>query len=197
VSSAGATWVGIFVGGASRRMGGRPKGLLMAPDGHSSLVARAVRIVREGLLVPVFVGGAPWLDARAWGVDVIDDDPPGIGPLGGLHALLGATDATHAIALACDMPYVTTDLLRRLADHPSGAAIVAPRANPTEPWEAMFGRYHCATVRPVAEQLIARGVDSIQALFREVSTDDLPMAAHERALLRDWDSPGDVRGAKP
>ena len=39
--------VGIFVGGKGRRMGGVAKGLLTAPGGGETLVARLARIVRD------------------------------------------------------------------------------------------------------------------------------------------------------
>ena len=42
-----APLVGIFVGGKGRRMGGVAKGLLTAPGGAETLVARLARVVRE------------------------------------------------------------------------------------------------------------------------------------------------------
>ena len=49
--------LGIFVGGASTRMGGQPKGLLPAPTGEP-LVSRTIAAGRAAGLAPVLVGAA-------------------------------------------------------------------------------------------------------------------------------------------
>ncbi len=89
---------GIFVGGASRRMG-RPKALLPVPgaDGASggslSLLERTVAVVRAAGLEPVIVGRRPELPEleallRTLGLRVLEDAAAEVGPLGGLVALL-------------------------------------------------------------------------------------------------------------
>ena len=83
-----APLVGIFVGGKGRRMGGVAKGLLTAPGGTATLVARLARVVREafGEVDLVLVGSADAYAAQ--GLPSLADDPPGVGPIGGLSALL-------------------------------------------------------------------------------------------------------------
>src|SRR6185312_7293721 len=80
---------GIFVGGKSSRMGGKPKGLLHAPGSQTPLVVRLASIARSIGLEPVFVGKTD--DAyRSLLPDLrILDDAIGVeGPLAGLAALL-------------------------------------------------------------------------------------------------------------
>ncbi len=181
--------VGVFVGGRSARMGGRPKGLLAAPDTGESLVARAVRLARELGAEPVLVGAADAYEHVARDVTVVGDEPAGVGPLGGLCGLLSYAGDREAIALACDMPHVTLDDLRALAAAHPDAACVAARRDEGAPWEPFFARYDPARVLPEARAMAARGERSLQALLARVGT--LPVAVGARAL-DDWDAPEDV-----
>jgi molybdopterin-guanine dinucleotide biosynthesis protein A len=192
---------GIFVGGASRRMGGSPKGLLVAPSGET-ILARAIALCEAAELEVVLVG-----DARAYAsvatmqrttaVMSLADEPPGIGPLGGIVALLAHAShrgARHAIALACDMPYVTLELLQRLSRDESDAAVVAPRRHDgAHGWEPLCARYHVARVLPIARARALRGAHALQALLDDAGARELPLATSERAWLRDWDTPSDRR----
>ena len=95
--------LGVFVGGRGARMGGSAKGLLATPADGEPFAARLVRLARP-LGEVVLVG-----DGRAYatlGVAALPDAVVGIGPLGGLLALLRHAEragAGVAIALACDM----------------------------------------------------------------------------------------------
>ncbi|HMJ56817.1 MAG TPA: molybdenum cofactor guanylyltransferase [Polyangiaceae bacterium] len=179
---------GIFVGGRARRMGGVAKGLLTAPSGET-LVARWQRLFGE-LGVPCFLVGRH--EAYA-GTDIacIDDDPPLIGPLGGLAALLAHVGQGRAIAVACDMPFVSLELLRRLVSDPSPAPIVAPRRD--QLWEPLFARYDAPRVLTAARARALSGEHSLQGLLDSVGAEPLPVNARELEELRDWDWPEDRR----
>jgi molybdopterin-guanine dinucleotide biosynthesis protein A len=180
--------LGIFVGGASRRMGGAPKGLLPAPGGAESIAARLVRVGREVGLAPVLVGeAAPY---AGLGLPVLADEPPGVGPLGGLAALLAHAGDQPAIALACDMPGVTRELLLRLAASARRADVIAARRG--ERWEPFFARYDSAKVLPVLRAAIREGVRSFQDLFARLAVVELAIGDEEWHALVDWDEPGDV-----
>lgn len=184
---------GVFVGGAARRMGGAAKGLLRAPSGDA-IAARLAKVLDELGVGVVLVG-----DARAYaelGRGAIPDAFAGIGPLGGLVALLRharALGAAHALALACDMPFVSRALVARLVGHASDAAIVAPRRDGR--WEPLFARFDVARALPIAEGRAVRGEGSLQRLFDEAGAAELPVDAREADELRDWDTPDDVAGA--
>jgi molybdopterin-guanine dinucleotide biosynthesis protein A len=187
--------VGLFVGGRATRMGGTPKGLLAAPDTGEELAARLVRIARE--TIPgadiVLVGEAT--NYAALELPTIADDPIGQGPLGGLHALLaeGVSRERDVIALACDLPYVTGDLLARLATHAPGAHAVAPRT--TDLWQPLFARYDAARCRPIATSLLDGGRRALHGVLDALRTDAvaLPLREEDARLLDDWDAPEDVR----
>lgn len=186
-----ATMLGIFVGGASRRMGGRPKGLLPAPGSSSlTLVESLVAAGRVAGLAPVLVGAAEPYAAVVPAVRRLADAPAGVGPLGGLHALVRTAGTGDAIAVACDMPYVDAAILERLARHPSAAAVVAARR--AEGWEPLLARYRAPAVRPVLERALAEGVRSFQDLFERLEVEPLEIDADLGRALVDWDTPDAV-----
>ncbi|MGZ3455910.1 MAG: molybdenum cofactor guanylyltransferase [Polyangiales bacterium] len=177
---------GIFVGGRGTRMGNVAKGLLTI-DGEP-IVVRTARLAREVGLEVVLVG-----DASAYaslGIPSIPDDPPGIGPLGGLHALLGGSSvaARDAIVLACDMPYIRREDLAELARFAPEADVVAARLGPEAPWEALFSRWS-ARSRTVVKAGIDEGLRSFQRILARLDVRQIQVPA---TSLRDWDEPADL-----
>ena len=182
-------WIaGVFVGGAGNRMGKLPKGLLEAPGG-GTLVDRWRAVLHEVGVRRVFlVGRHPAYCAV--GLDPIDDEPSGVGPIGGLVALLRHARASPVLALACDMPFVSMGLVQRLVAAPE-AAVVAPRRNGI--WEPLCARYDAAQVLPCALRRIAAGRYSLQSLLAEVGAAPLSLEPGDAAQLRDWDAPEDMK----
>jgi molybdenum cofactor guanylyltransferase len=176
---------GVFVGGASSRMG-RPKGLLVAPEGRP-LVERAVAILGGIGARVVLVGRATAY--RGLDVPVVEDEPEGIGPLGGLVALLHAAGSGTAVALACDMPFVDEELLGRILDAPD-APVVAPRRDGR--WEPLCARYDARSVLPQARAQVEAAIHSMQALLERCGAREIPLSPDDLSKLRDWDSPEDL-----
>jgi molybdopterin-guanine dinucleotide biosynthesis protein A len=130
-------------------------------------------------------------------------DAADIGPLAALQSLLAYAGERDALCLACDMPYVSAGLLRRLAGEESGlglgldekktAEVVAARDAQTGKWEAMFARYRSAAVAPLLERALDEGERSFQGLFARLTVRELCLSPDERVQLRDWDTPEDMR----
>lgn len=180
---------GIFVGGHGRRMGGVAKGLLRAAGGET-IIERWSRLLGALAIPSVLVGAHPAY--AGCGIERIDDAPQAEGPLGGLIALLEHAGAGYAIALACDMPYVSERLLALLRDAPS-APIVAPRRG--ERWEPFFARYAADDVLATARARAATRMSAMQGLMDACGARDLELAPGDWTQLRDWDTPGDLEGA--
>ena len=182
-----ATMAGVFVGGRATRMGGRAKGLMQAPDGRT-IIERWLAILRAiGVAEVILVGVHPAY--AGLGLEALEDEPKGIGPLGGLVALLRRAGTGRALALACDMPFVSSDLLARIvAAH--DAPIVAPRLG--DRWEPLCARYEAAWVLPIARRRVITADHSLQRLLDEASAAELPLLPHDAEELRDWDAPEDV-----
>lgn len=184
---------GIFVGGRGARMGGAAKGLLATPDGRP-IVERVSDLLQSLGLEVVLVGR----DARydSLGLRALEDEPSGIGPLGGLIALLRHAGGRAVLALACDMPFIDLALLGRLLDAPA-APVVAPRRE--NRWEPLFARYDSQRVLPTARARAEEGLYSLQGLLDAVGAKTLALDLPDWTALEDWDSPADqmagVRGA--
>lgn len=174
---------GIFVGGRGTRMGNVAKGLLEI-DGEP-IVVRTARLARDQGFEVVLVGDASAY--RALDIPALADDPPGIGPLGGLHALLAAS-SVPAIVVACDMPYLRAGDLAELARFAPEADVVAAKREPDGPWEALFSRWSVRT-RTVVEAAIADGVRSFQRVLQRLDVRRIDLPARS---LADWDEPSDL-----
>lgn len=173
-------------------MGGRPKGWLAGPDGRPLLERLATLGAALGLET-VLIGDASPYDGLDLGLEALPDETSGVGPIGGLATLLARAGNGHAIALSCDLPFVTEDALRALVEHPSDAPIVAGRRDDDAPFEPFFARYEAATVLPVVRARITRGEHGLQGLFAILATE-----AHrpwDPRTLDDWDEPADVERA--
>lgn len=171
---------GIFVGGAGTRMGGRRKDLLRTASGEA-LRDRWVRLFAEVGVPSVFVGGG---EAGA-----LTDEGSGAGPLGGLAALLERAGEGRAISVACDMPFVSRELLERLVRAPS-APVVAPRRNGR--WEPFFAAWDAPIALPIVRARIAARALAIQGALDALDASELALSEDEARLLFDWDTPEDV-----
>jgi molybdopterin-guanine dinucleotide biosynthesis protein A len=185
--------VGLFVGGRGSRFGGIAKGNLLHPSG-ARLVERLMDVVRAALpdAVLVLVGERP--EYADLPLRTLRDSPAGIGPLGGLRSLVAfARDEGRdaAVAIACDMPYLTSELVRRLAHEAPGAAALAARNE--RRWQALAARY-AVRVLPLIDEAISAQEHSLQRIFERLAADArvLPVGDAELGALRDWDSPEDL-----
>lgn len=173
-------------------MGGVQKALLRAPDTGETLVARLIRLGREAGHEVVLLGAAE-LGTESAGAPQLPDAAPDLGPLAGLQSLLQHAGDRSAICVACDMPYVAETLLARVATEPLNAHALAPRDATSGKWDALFARYDSASVAPLLARAWAEGERSFQGLFKRLTVRELMLDERERAQLRDWDTPDDMR----
>lgn len=185
--------MGIFVGGNSSRMGGRPKGLLRSPlDAKLTLVQHFQELAQQLGIECVLVGDKE--EYAQFDLHTLSDKPAGVGPIGGLHALLdySQTKDASAAAVACDMPYVSLDLMRRLCTTPSDCPIVAPRDPKTQRWEPLFARYEPRRVIPIIHDRLSCHEHSLQSVLSLAPGETLPLSVEQWAMLRDWDEERDI-----
>ena len=171
---------GIFVGGAATRMGGARKELLATPSGET-IRARWERTFAE-LEIPCVVVGGPAPGA-------LPDEGAGAGPLGGLAALLAHAGTRYAIAVAGDMPFVTSAMVARLAAS-TPRTVLAPRRDGR--WEPFFSIWNAAQCLPSVRARIASGALALQGALDALGADELALDDDEKRNLFDWDTREDV-----
>jgi molybdopterin-guanine dinucleotide biosynthesis protein A len=186
--------VGVLVGGQATRFSGERKGNLPLDDG-STVLSRFIAECERALpgVELVLVGASHGYEGL--GLSALADEPSGVGPLGGISALLRfarATGRPQALAFACDMPYVRAALITRLARAAPDALAVAPRDG--ELWNALAARYSVAAL-PELEATLARGERAVQRFLARLGSRavELELLPGELETLADWDRPEDVR----
>ena len=102
----------VLAGGESRRMG-RPKALL--PVGTTTLIEWLVARLAPGFAHLAVAARDPDRLPPGLRPHLVPDLHAGAGPLAGVEAGLAASPHDLVVAVACDMPGVTSDLLGRLA----------------------------------------------------------------------------------
>ncbi len=155
---------------------GADKALLTV--GGQPLLQRVVDALREVtdelLLVGVGAERYAWLGGRA-----VDDLVPSGGPLAGVYTALSVARHFHCLVVACDMPFLNTDLLRYMLQQATGWDAVVPRLQGRwlEPLHAVYAR---SCLKP-AERMLENGKRGILGLFPLVQTRYLE--THEVALF--------------
>ena len=162
----------VLAGGAARRYGGRPKGLVEL--GGQRILDRVVDAVRGVTgAPPLLVANAP--DGPGWRPDLhtVPDVRPGCGSLGGIYTAV-VSGAGPVLCIAWDMPFVTPGLLRALVDGSAGYDAFLPESDGkrgVEPLCAVYGPA-CA---PAIERQLARGDLKAIGFHPEVKVGTLPL----------------------
>ena len=113
-------------------------------------------------------------------VRMVEDEEPGLGPLGGLLAGLKAAKHSACAAVACDIPDIDMALLRSLAEAAADTEIAVP-VGPSGLYEPLFAVYRRSII-PAIESLLGRGERSLLPLYETCRT----------AVVR-FDDPGRIR----
>lgn len=155
----------ILVGGASRRMGTDKAELLF--NGEASVEIIAAELAK--IASPVALVGARRHYRRLELLNV-PDIHLSWGALGGIHAALATCEKTWAAIVACDLPFVTAELLERLKDFidESTDAVVPIQADGRpQPLCAFYRRETCL---PKAEETIAADEHTPRAMLARIRT---------------------------
>lgn len=149
----------ILAGGRARRLGGLDKAALLL--GGTRIIDRQLAILRTLSEDVTVVANDPTRYA-ALQLPVVPDLVPGAGALGGVYTALDIARHDVVVVLACDLPFVTADLLDRLiteADDTVDAVVPRSRRG-LEPLCAVY-RKRCA---PVLRERIETGALQLSAL---------------------------------
>ncbi len=174
----------ILAGGESTRFGGDK--VLHPVDGKPMLVR--VHDALGSVVRRVWISVAtPRSDLPIEAAQVVDRFP-GAGPLAGLHAGLLATDAAQVLLVATDLPYLSSEVLRRLRDAPAAASAPVVSVTPDGRLQPLCARYP-RTVLPLVEQHLQQGMLAMHALL-DACSDTVLVEVDERTL-RNVNRPSD------
>ena len=176
----------VLAGGQSRRMGTDKALLPLVPGGQSMLgvVLERLSAVADDMIVVADE------QARyaAFGVRVVPDLSPQVGALGGIQAAIAWSAHEHCLVVACDMPFLSLPLLRRMADEPRDYDVLVPLI-PGESRQRddglVYQTLHAIYSKrclPFIEKRIAEGRKQVVGFFEDVRVRTLDVAEISR-----WD----------
>ncbi len=184
----------VLAGGRNSRMGGLDKGRIRFRGLPLALrtVSLLAGIFEEVVLVTNSAEDYPGLPP---GVLLAGDRFPGQGPLAGIHAGLARSSRPAAFCVACDMPFLSAGLIRRLARRfrELDCDLLLPRVG--EEVEPLHALYHRRLLGQM-ERLLSDGQgNSVRRLFPAARTAylQLPDTAAVRRIFTNLNTPEDVR----
>jgi len=162
----------VLAGGHSRRLGQDKRRLRLWGETQPTLLEHTVSIVAQLCSDVVVVLNDPdaWPDLPArFAADVYPDG----GALGGIYSGLLAARHDYALAVACDMPFLSLDLLRAMLLRRRDYDILVPRS--LQPGttrnaldvESLHAIYSKACLKPM-QQTLESGRRQIAAFFPQV-----------------------------
>ena len=155
----------ILAGGSSRRL---PTNKALERIGGKTLIERVVDILAHLTTEVLVVVARPTQAANLLlpsSVRVVTDRYPGRGSLGGVFTGVEASAEPWSLVVACDMPFLSVDLLRHLVGESADVDAVVPRLKgQPEPLHALYSK---ACLTPMQRRLQA-GDLKIASLFEAI-----------------------------
>ncbi len=164
----------ILAGGQSRRMGKDKSQLRLG--GLSLLERIAATVSRLGLPARI----------------ITEDLIPGCGPLGGVFSGLKTTEARAVLFLSCDMPFITSEVLRRIMVAGGAAQAVFTKVSDKRGFPFLIP----VQLLPRVEERIRDGALSIQALAAALPSRDVEWPPEVPGPLLNVNTPADWELAK-
>ena len=185
----------IQAGGKSTRMGGEPKALMDV--GGARIVDRVVRALREVSDDLLLVTNTPDLYG-ALGLPMVPDVFPDSGSLGGIYSGLAAAPGGAAFTVACDMPFLSPDVMRLVTERADEADVVAPLVGGQ--WETLHACYGKACLGPI-EQRLRAGRFKITGFFPDVRVlavpeDEVARWGRPEVVFMNVNTPDDLARAR-
>jgi molybdopterin-guanine dinucleotide biosynthesis protein A len=161
----------ILAGGRSRRMGTDKALLLM---NGQRLIDRVAEVMRGIFQEVIIIGNDPGAYADL-NLPRVPDLRPGAGSLGGIYTGLSVSRFSRAFFVACDMPFLSTTLIRYLVHLDSSADVVIPRTRDgLQPLHAVYSRQCIPFIREMLNGSRFKIIDFFdQVRVREVREEEM------------------------
>jgi molybdopterin-guanine dinucleotide biosynthesis protein A len=184
----------VLAGGKSSRMG---TDKALARFGEETLVERCVLMLQHCFRRNILIANRaePFACLK---LPVFPDEIPDLGPLGGIYTALRHTDTPAIFVVACDMPFLSAELIRAMADALGEHDAVA--AKPGGNFEPLHAVYH-RRILPEVERRIRGSELSVNQLLRslhvkEFGEPDLPGFASWTQVFLNVNTPAELRKAQ-
>ena len=156
----------ILAGGKSSRMG-KDKGLLELSG--KKLVEIAIGNL-SSLCDRILISTNS--DAYAqFGLEVVPDRNPNIGPMGGSYSSLLRSNTGTNLVLSVDLPFINKGTLRYLLEQSRDVEVAVPWSG-EEHYEPLCACYD-RSVLPLMEEFINRGIYKLPELFKQIKLNPL------------------------
>ena len=188
-----AAAVFVLAGGKSTRMG--TDKAFVTLDGKT-LLARALEVARLVTADVHIVGDAAKFGALA---PVVEDVFRECGPLGGIHAALGASARELNLMLAVDLPFVSLALLEYLIARARGSDAMVTVTRAGGGWQPLCAVYR-REFADVAEKALRQRRYKIDSLFdmhrtQVISEEELNGHGFSAEMFRNLNTPGELAHA--
>lgn len=178
----------ILAGGDSRRMG-QPKEGVRLPDGRTMIetVIESLESVASRIVVVGKCAGFEHLGEH--GIQRIDDNAPGRGPLGGIEAVLASGLDDRYLFAACDQPLLTPYLLRFLCrDNFESAFLRTEMGEKLDPFPGIVpATWHA----PIREALTAGNL-RVREVLRELEPNWVTISSKLKPLTKGFNTPEEL-----
>jgi len=176
-------------------MGGRPKALIDL--GGRRIIERVLAAIAPAVDDVLVVTNTPDLYGFL-GLPMVPDAVPGGGSLGGIYSGLRAAAGDAAFTVACDMPFLSTEVARLVVGRAGEADVVVPRVDGQyETLHAVYGR----ACLPHMERRLAAGELRIVGFFDRVRVAvveeaELARLADPRVVFMNVNTPEELERAQ-
>ena len=180
----------LLAGGESRRMGRDKATLEWRGRPLWEWQMEKLRALHPEMILLSVRSDVPW---RPPDVEVIVDVPPSRGPLSGLTVALAAIKTDHLLALAVDMPFMTTENLRLVCSLATeGIGVVPTIDGKAEP----LGAIYPTEARAAFLEALQGDNFSLQPLVRKLIAlnmlREMPISDQARDFYKSINEPADL-----
>jgi molybdenum cofactor guanylyltransferase len=158
----------ILAGGKASRMGGRAKPFLKI--NKKTLISIQLSSLRKVFKKIIIVTNSRQRYRNLKGVELVPDIIAGIGPLGGIYSGLLASKSFYNFVVACDMPFINTELIKHMFAKAPGYDIVIPKIDGRH--EPLFCIYSKACILSVS-RMAAKKIFKIKVLLPLVKVKEI------------------------
>jgi molybdopterin-guanine dinucleotide biosynthesis protein A len=113
-------------------------------------------------------------------VRLIEDQPPGYGPIGGIVSCLEQAKNHRVFISACDIPSIYYDLIAKLMRESKRHAIAVPRDSEgyLEPLHAVYNK----SIVPMVRTMMKNDERRIRMVYDHVDTAYVPLMSHQKLV---------------